>query len=340
MHEDALTRIIRECLSLDMKASGIYLKLAADAPSEDLKEFWKGMAVEEGNHVAYWRRLLDMAGRGEIPQVIEDPESVIDELEKIHSRIGKLGTFDGGGPDVSKAFVLALRLEFHMMHPAMATLFHYMKTLSDEKTPADDYEGHIDLFFQAMGREGLMSPELELLADVMHKLWSENRKLVYQNTYDFLTGTLNRRSLFNAIKAVSSLSKRNRTSIGVMMVDIDHFKRINDSFGHQFGDQVLRYVASSMKKSLRDSDLLGRYGGEEFLAFLSSVEPDSLSAVAEKMRRNVEKGNREQGNVTVSIGLARGRILSDVEDEIHALIKTADENLYKAKMQGRNRVAL
>ena len=125
-----------------------------------------------------------------------------------------------------------------------------------------------------------------------------------------------------------------------MMIDIDRFKAINDNFGHQFGDDMLRRVAACIRECIRASDVLGRYGGEEFLVFLSSVEPVSLGEVGEKIRRAIECMPGNQAGVTVSIGIAHGHVGRGVDADIKALIHQADEKLLVAKAAGRNRIEL
>ena len=123
------------------------------------------------------------------------------------------------------------------------------------------------------------------------------------------------------------------------MIDIDHFKKVNDTYGHQFGDKVLKYVAATIKSNIRASDVLGRYGGEEFVVFLSSIEPASLQMVGEKIRTAVSNGNSGKGHVTISIGLCQNLIRNHVDSELEELIRIADEKLFEAKNAGRNRIS-
>ncbi len=158
---------------------------------------------------------------------------------------------------------------------------------------------------------------------------------------DSLTGVYNRKGLFDAIIPMSHLAQRNNFPIAIMMVDIDHFKKINDSFGHQVGDDVLAGVAKSLRNSIRTSDIVGRYGGEEFLLFFSPVELKSLGKMAKGLHHIIEEECSNGVCVTASIGVASGYIEGgDVISELQSLIKRADDNLYKAKQTGRNRVVV
>ncbi len=157
--------------------------------------------------------------------------------------------------------------------------------------------------------------------------------------HDDLTGVLARGRLERAIELSASDSRRDRRSMALMMVDIDHFKAINDGFGHPVGDTVLRQVAQMLAGCLRDGDHVGRYGGEEFAIVLPRADADAARECAERIRRRVEEGTfGEPGGpirVTVSIGLVAG-----IGPDPAALVRAADRGLYRAKHEGRNRVVV
>jgi len=129
-----------------------------------------------------------------------------------------------------------------------------------------------------------------------------------------------------------------------MIVDIDGFKKVNDKHGHQKGDSVLVSVAGLLKSNLRISDVIGRYGGEEFLIYLSDVETGFINAIAEKLRRLVESETRGRIPVTVSParrgGGSGGKIGKEIEEDLRELIRKADQNLYQAKAAGKNTVVV
>lgn len=154
--------------------------------------------------------------------------------------------------------------------------------------------------------------------------------------HDTLTGTLTR-SAFDA-RLKSEFESRDKTPKALLLLDIDHFKSINDTFGHATGDTALRAVGEVLKKNLRETDLIGRYGGEEFLILLRNVTPDVAFAQSERLRRSVsqlklaELGGRR---LTISIGLASyTESLTSIED----WLRRADKSLYDAKHAGRNQV--
>jgi len=340
MKENIKVNIIKRSLEIDSKALKVYSQLSKNAKTKELSAFWGAFEKDLECHISFWQNLLTSDSKGVFSSVFEKPENVLEELNGIYEKVSELTKRSETVFEANEAFPIAFKLEFYLLHPAFETFFQYLKTLSDEKTPGEDYDAHVNRLFEALYKHNLVTIELELLGETLHRLWQENKKMAVQNNYDSLTGVLNRRGLFNAIKHLSHLAQRQKNNVGVMMIDIDHFKKINDKFGHQFGDEILKYVAATLKSNIRASDVLGRYGGEEFLAFLSSTDPDSLYDVGDKIRLAVENGNKEMGRVTISIGLAQDRIEKDVDKELSLLIKRADEKLFEAKNAGRNKVVI
>ncbi len=160
-------------------------------------------------------------------------------------------------------------------------------------------------------------------------------------THDLLTGTLNRHAIEENAARERARARRQGYPLSLLMLDIDHFKHVNDAYGHEAGDAVLRAFAGVVRVSLRRDDILGRYGGEEFVALLPMADRAEALAVAERIRAAVAAtpvayANRTIG-VTVSIGTA---LFADGEGAWEAAIRAADDALYRAKREGRNRVAV
>ncbi len=167
-----------------------------------------------------------------------------------------------------------------------------------------------------------------------------NRNLESIATIDSLTGVLNRRGLEDASIKMQDICKRINLSMAVVLIDIDYFKKVNDTYGHLVGDDVLRHIAKTITGILRSSDVLGRYGGEEFCAFLPNTTESDALGLAERIRAGIEATPIKLGanvnlKTTVSIGVA---------DSVRAgydfkgLLATADSAMYGAKNGGRNRV--
>lgn len=193
--------------------------------------------------------------------------------------------------------------------------------------------------------------DLELIARVnVHlnlkrlrdQLTEKNQELERIARVDGLTGVANRRFLMEALEAEFVRCRRYRRPFTFIMIDLDHFKRVNDEFGHQVGDEVLEAAAQVMCSTLRINDLVGRYGGEEFAVMLPETAGEGAWAVADRCRRLIETLGIESGGrsvpTTASVGMA-----SVPQVDVHTvadLVRLADGALYEAKHGGRNRVVV
>lgn len=174
--------------------------------------------------------------------------------------------------------------------------------------------------------------------DALERLRDERDSLRRDAQIDPLTNVLNRRSLEATVRQRCQLRER----FGVLFMDLDHFKQVNDRFGHDGGDRVLISVANVIKNGLRPGDLVGRYGGEEFVAIVAGAGPESARLVAERLRQAVEEMVPSQpgpSRITISIGTTvfDPRQLEETPQE---LVHRADLALYAAKRGGRNRVVM
>lgn len=166
-------------------------------------------------------------------------------------------------------------------------------------------------------------------------------KLEMLATHDPLTEILNRGAIFDTFEKEHSRAQRKQKPMSVIMADIDYFKRVNDTYGHTAGDQVLCEVVRRMSGSLRPYDSIGRYGGEEFLVILPDCDRDGALQLAERLRESVckEKVNILDKSIEITISIGVSELNStDIKTPKKQLLVTVDEALYKAKSKGRNRV--
>ena len=178
--------------------------------------------------------------------------------------------------------------------------------------------------------------DIEALVARTTQLRNEQDDLRRQAAIDQLTGVLNRRGVEQTL---ARLGERAAEGIALVMVDIDHFKRINDTHGHDSGDQVLQRVAAVMLQNVRADDILGRWGGEEFVIACVHCSAEHAAQVAEKIRQRIEGtlfGTRQRIHVTASFGVAGMKGQEDFAETL----RRADEALYRAKSDGRNRVVV
>ena len=209
-----------------------------------------------------------------------------------------------------------------------------------EMRKADGNKIWIDISAAAICSNVTMS--LWLVNDIS-KLKALEDKLKHELDHDFLTGLRTRASFMSQALIELHRAVRSNTGFSLLMLDIDFFKLVNDSYGHQTGDIVLKNIAELIKNSLRDFDICARIGGEEFVIALSETNQDEALEVAERIRLLIENTKispltpSPPLQITVSIGLSS---LNSKEDSIDALISRADQALYKAKNTGRNRVCI
>ncbi len=340
MADPDLIEIIKLCISLDVTAYKTYLGISQATVNPDLKQFWADMAAEEKEHADYWNSALKLAEQDSIPQLFDDPQKIREELSGIRNKIDTLLKHDNDPSNVTDTFLMAYRMEFFMTHHAFETLLQFVNCMELKKDAEQFYERHIDKFIDAMNKFGASTPSLELLGESLRRLWRENRALSALSSIDELTGIRNRRGFFSIIHTFGSLAKRNRFTIGIMIADIDHFKRINDTYGHAKGDEVLKRTAQILQKKIRPSDVLGRFGGEEFIIYMNQIDPRVAYDVAEKLRLAVEEFREDGIGVTISIGVSCGILPmdSDVDSSLSEYVKRADACLYEAKNSGRNKV--
>jgi diguanylate cyclase (GGDEF)-like protein len=166
------------------------------------------------------------------------------------------------------------------------------------------------------------------------------RELFESSTRDALTGLYNRRHFDERFKSELAYAKRHGFDLGLVMVDIDHFKRINDTHGHAAGDVVLKQVAVTLARQLRTEDLIARIGGEEFTVLLRGIGPQGCSCLAERLRVATQSLAINIDGTTIPVTISAGSAcVSETPDgSVKSLLQCADQRLYSAKHNGRNRV--
>lgn len=173
------------------------------------------------------------------------------------------------------------------------------------------------------------------------ELKNANKKLLEISSIDFLTNIPNRRCFFEVGSKAFHLAKREKKQLSVICVDVDHFKSINDNYGHNIGDEILKLVSSKMNKLIRKSDILARTGGEEFTILLNNTDKDNAFILAEKLRTTIEnsyyRDKELEIQVTISLGISE---LQDEDDDLDSIINRADKALYSAKNESRNKTVI
>lgn len=190
--------------------------------------------------------------------------------------------------------------------------------------------------------DGTIAGAVEVFSDNTARIQQRQRMtdLERLSLIDALTVVANRRCLEMNIASRVQEMERYGHRFGLLFMDIDRFKSVNDTYGHDVGDQVLKMVARTLSANARVSDVVGRWGGEEFVAILMNMSTETLRAVAEKFRRLISQSALDQALGTIAVTVSIGATLALPEDTVAALVKRADELMYQSKMSGRNQVTV
>lgn len=182
---------------------------------------------------------------------------------------------------------------------------------------------------------------LTSIIDISDRVANE-KEIIELSTRDYLTDIYNRRFIYEVLEEIIQDSKREKIIFSVAIIDIDNFKSINDQYGHQVGDEVLIEFSKITKESLRSNDILGRYGGEEFIVIINHADVDKSNWVLERVLKNIRQTqfthNGEQIELTFSGGIASSKELKKENLTIDGLVEIADNRMYRAKNEGRNKI--
>ncbi|MBI9074356.1 MAG: diguanylate cyclase [Desulfatibacillum sp.] len=165
------------------------------------------------------------------------------------------------------------------------------------------------------------------------------RKFKNLSTRDFLTALYNRRYFFDLGHKFYAAAIREKKAVMVATIDIDHFKKVNDTYGHDAGDQVIKVVANTLAASFRETDIVARFGGEEFCVFAANIQPDDAAKLLERIRRIIGNSKVNVGDNSIQVTVSIGACI-DTHKSLEEMIIRSDQMLYAAKDQGRNRVLI
>lgn len=205
-----------------------------------------------------------------------------------------------------------------------------------------------DVKVRAEGFDFISSPvnkdELVIRVNALLKIKELKDSLLTVSTTDNLTGLHNRKYLHERLDAEISRAKRYKTKLSCLLFDIDFFKVVNDMYGYDWGDVLLRSLADKLKLLVRKEDVLTRYGDEEFLVVLPNTSEENAFLFAERFRRDIEKmefipaGEEERHPITISGGISTYPCLENVDEDANTVIRYAEHALYNAKKRGKNKI--
>ncbi len=258
-------------------------------------------------------------------RAIESSESITDELVNFKPDLILIG-YDEKDQDWRDAIKLVRLHESHFNMPIIC--------LVDEETPQIKLDAQRAGADDCMVGHELQNEQFQILKQRILRSRRANHLIIM----DSLTGALNRDAFLERANEEISLAIRRKESICLAMIDVDHFKQINDQNGHVIGDYVLRHISDYLNNRLRRSDVVGRYAGDEFLVLLPDTDLESAYLVLDMIRKNLVAHNINVNNADVRVSISLGLVASRPTEpvDIETLIMDADKKLYEAKVAGRN----
>jgi diguanylate cyclase (GGDEF)-like protein len=336
--KDNIKEIIRICLELDIAARDVYQNFSSLPLSSELKNSIKILFDDENRHIAYWEGLLKLFQEGTMLDLLEDSEKLLQELTIMAKTAHKIfkNSLHLAVADTSNLLLQIIKMEFVFLHPSFIVLFKFAGLLPQHLSMEDEYEEHINHICSTLKADSTGNPVFSMFSDLFYRTWRDTKRLLYLNQYDELSGVLNRRGFYEQIRPLSYLALRKNYYVAIMMIDIDHFKQINDKYGHKAGDRALCLVAEFVIANVRKSDIVARYGGDEFIIFFNDVDKESLIGMVEKIKAGIEARSKGSLPLTISIGISLKVMGGEPTITIENLIKSADAALYEVKQAGRN----
>lgn len=332
-----MQEILELCVRLDTRAQTTYRELAANCPNAGVATVFEQLAKEEGQHVEWWDQLLQAWKDGLLPD-IADEHGMLERLNEVEQSLEAHDPLDCTTMSTDDMLSLAASLEFYMLDPVFGELIDLMQPGSTIEH-RDAYARHVMRLIETIESNFTANELSGFLARVLRRAYRDQQRLAALATRDQLTGLYNRRGLYSHLTQWLSWSRRYNRPLGIALIDIDRFKQINDAYGHVAGDEALEQVARCLESATRSSDIVGRFGGDEFLVLAPELDMDELTQLLDRIVAMV-KGtplsvDTELVTLTVSAGGAWIRGGGPISPE--EAVAAADRSLYAAKEAGRDR---
>ncbi len=336
--------ILELCVEMDQLAEKTYNSLAKNCTDSPLKELFRQMSAEEGSHVGWWQDLLHAYEQGLMPNIVNNESGLADRMRSLSAELRAMIEGEEVPTDPEAALALAARIEFYMIDPVFGELIDLTEPGRAEQRRSA-YSTHLERLISAIEQYYEPGSLAAFLAGILARTWHDNLTLAVYATRDPLTGIHNRRALDTHLHQWSAWSSRYGRPLTVLLIDIDFFKGINDDFGHRFGDTALRAVAHAIRSATRSSDMVVRYGGDEFAVIAPETDSDEYCLLVDRILetvRRLELTSDDGHAVPVSVSVG-GVVAADIAGSnprsIDKLLATADQGLYAAKNAGRNRAS-
>ncbi len=333
--------ILELCVAMDTFSHQTYDAMAAACKDPDLSAIFSQMAAEEQMHVAWWQELVDAWEQGLVPDVVNDTEGLERHMSTLLHEMQATAPADFQDIPSDVMLDTAARLEFFLLDPIFGELLDLTEPARAGKH-RDAYARHLERIVGAIETYYSRGDLASFLARVLRRAWRDNLALAAFATRDPLTGMFNRRGLMTHLEHWMSWAGRYDRPLGLILVDVDDLKAINDTHGHAVGDVALTVIAESLAAAVRGSDLVARYGGDEFAIVAPETDVEELRTLANRLTESVAAAKLQDWdgdgiNMRVSVGGAVMANPGAQDMTIDGLLATADRSLYAAKRDGKDR---
>jgi len=338
-----MRELLKLCVRVDELANAAYLDMAARCTDADVATVLGRLAIEEAAHVGWWRDLLKAYDAGLLPDMWTDSDEALTRMRDVVAEIEQTALGGTGPIDAEAALTAAVRLEFYALDPIFAEMLDLTEPGSSHAR-RDAYSRHVERLIDALDRHFPDGSLTQFLAHVLRRTQRENRLLTTYATRDVLTGLANRRALMTQLVQWTAWGGRYGHPVALLLVDIDQFKQVNDTYGHLTGDEVLRAFGTAIMSAVRSADFAARYGGDEFAIIAPELDADGALGLADRVLDAVRDMHviGPDGVIvktTISIGVGILQETAELKPRpVDRLIVAADQSLYAAKRAGRDRV--
>lgn len=332
-----MRRILELCVQLDQTAYDTYTQLAQSCEDSQLKTVFAQMAKEERAHVEWWGQVLEAWETGLVPDVA-DEHDLYTRLAALAEDVAQAVPDSCQGLSTDEQLDIAAHLEFYMLDPVFGELIDLTHP-GDSVNYQEAYARHVMRLIDTIEERYSAQALAGFLARVLRRAYRDQQRLSSLATHDQLTGLLNRRGLMGYVRQWVSYADRYGRPVGVLLIDVDRFKGINDSLGHAAGDDALSAVSRALLSAVRTSDIVGRYGGDEFLVLAPETDTDELRLLMDRVVTTVRDAVLITSEGTLKLSVSVGGAIADgiAHATPEAVLATADRSLYAAKEAGRDR---
>lgn len=329
--------ILEHCIQLDRLAFETYTSLAASCTDTELTTCFGRLAEEEEVHAGWWSELLTAWEAGLLPD-IADEHRILERLEAIQTELTPTAPIDCATMSVDETLDLAVRYEFHLLDPVFGELLDLVRPGSGIDVPGE-YSQHVLRLVDLVERRYTRPGTARLLAGVLRTALRDQGRLLTAARRDGLTGLHGREDTLTHLAQWLSWSQRYGRPLGIVLLDVDRLKLVNDVYGTDVGDQAIGAVAATLGRSVRASDTVGRFGGDSFLIVTPETDGAELEMLMGRLVGAVDDLSLDEQGAACGVSVSAGAAWAPggVPVTPERLIAQADRSLYQAKTRGRNR---